>query len=155
MPKILGFRADAKHVYWAVVEGDQDTPVVVAKDKASAPVDLDEASSLAWYRVRVHLIISTQTPTAVAIRQPEPIARGSSDGFRKRLRIEGVRMEASREQGLQVTPAALVTISSKLGTKSAKKYIEGDFRGIDLSALPDLLAEAVLVAVALLPKGTE
>ena len=43
MPKILGFRADAKHVYWAVVEGDQDTPVVVAKDKASAPVDLDEA----------------------------------------------------------------------------------------------------------------
>jgi hypothetical protein len=55
---------------------------------------------------------------------------------------------------LKVTTGALATISAKLGTKNAKKYIEaGELRGLDLSKIPPLAREAVLVAVAALPRN--
>ena len=35
-PRVLGLRADARKVYWAVVEGSQDRLIVVARDDLTA-----------------------------------------------------------------------------------------------------------------------
>jgi hypothetical protein len=52
---------------------------------------------------------------------------------------------------MKATVGALATISGKLGSQ-AKKYVEsGELRGLDLSKVPLLSREAVLVAVAALP----
>jgi hypothetical protein len=152
--RVLGVRADTKRVYWAVVEGSKGHPVVVERDDATAPGTFNDAQALGWFRDRVHLIIDKYSPKVVAIRLPEPIAPGAGDGFRRRLRIEGVLMEAGHAKGLKVAHGALATIASLLGTKAreAKNYIDdGDLRGLDLTAMARPMREAVLVAVALLP----
>jgi len=47
-------------------------------------------------------------------------------------------------------------ISGRLGTKKAKKYIDSnELRGLDLSKIPTLAREAVLIAVAALPENLE
>jgi hypothetical protein len=152
--RALGFRTEAKKIHWAVVEGSQDAPILVAHDKAAAPVSLEEAPALSWYRNRVEHIIHTYTPSVAAIRSAEPVARGSNkEGARRRLRIEGVLLQTIDSNGLKVTMGALAMISGKLGSR-AKKYIDsGDLRGLDLSQIPDLSKEAVLVAVAALPQN--
>lgn len=152
MKRALGFRTEAKKIHWAVVEGTQDAPILVAYDKAAAPVNLEEAPSLSWYRSRVEHIFQTYRPCVAAIRSAEPVARGSNrEGARRRLRIEGVLLQTIDSCGLKVTIGALAMISGKLGSQ-AKKYIaSGELRGLDLSQIPDLSKEAVLVAVAALP----
>jgi len=157
MGRSLGFRAEAKQIHWAVVDGTRDAPILQAHDKAAAPVQASEATALSWYRERARLIAETYTPDAVGIRSAEPIARGSGkEGARRRLRIEGVLLEAMDSCGLQVTTGALATISARLGTKRAKKYIEsGNYRGLDLSAFSGPAREAVLVAVSALPQAEE
>jgi hypothetical protein len=151
--RVLGYRAEARQFHWAVVEGTRDHPILLEYAKAAAPVSLDEAASLSWVRERARLIIRTHRPDAAALRSPEPIARGgNSDGARRRLRLEGVLLEACDSCQVRVTTGALATISANLGTKSAKAYLErGELRGIDISKLADPAREAVLVAVARLP----
>ena len=152
--RVLGLRADARQVYWAVVEGTQADAVVVARDDATAPTTFDDAQALGWFRDRLHLVIDQYAPQSIGVRLPEPVAQGKGEGFRRRLRIEGVLMEAGHAKGLKVTHGALATIASLLGTKAkeAKSFIEdGDLRGLDLSAMPRAIREAVMVGVALLP----
>jgi hypothetical protein len=86
------------------------------------------------------------------VRSVEPTARGSNkEGARRRLRIEGVLLHTIDSCGIKATIGALATISGKLGSQ-AKKYVEnGELRGLDLSKVPALSREAVLVAVAALP----
>ncbi len=152
MERALGFRAETHKVYWAVVEGTRNAPILVAHDNAAAPVNLGEASALSWYSSRVRHIVETYKPSVAMIRSAEPTARGSrKEGPRLRLRIEGVLLQTIDSCGLKVTIGALATISGKLGTQ-AKGYIEsGELRGLDLSRLPSYAKEAVLVAVAALP----
>jgi hypothetical protein len=147
--RVLGFRAEAKQIYWAVVEGTRNAPILVARDRAAAPVNLDEAPSLSWYCNRVKLLVETYKPAVAAIRAAESVARGSNRyGARRRLRIEGVLLQAMDSCGLKVMMGALAMISGKLGSQ-AKKYISsGEFRGLDLSKIPGPAREAVLVAVA-------
>jgi hypothetical protein len=150
--RALGFRAEARQVYWAVVEGTRRAPILVDHGKFAAPVDLDEAPSLSWYSSRVRHIVETHRPGVVAVRFPESIALGSNkESARRRLRIEGVLLQTGDSCGLQVMTGALAAISGKLGSQ-AKKYVDADeFRGIDLSAIPAPAREAILVAVAALP----
>jgi len=150
--RALGFRADAKTVHWAVVDGTRDTPILIEHDKASAPINLEEGPALSWYRNGAKLIIETHHPTVATIRTAEPIARGSNkEGARRRLRIEGVLLQTMDSCGLKVTVAALATISGKLGSQAKKYVASGELRGLDLSKIPALSREAVLVAVAGLP----
>jgi hypothetical protein len=153
MERILGFRAEAKKIHWAVVEGTRSIPILVDYDDAAAPVNLDDAPALSWYSNRVRLLVETHKPTAAAIRSAESVARGGNrEGARRRLRIEGVLLQTIDSCGLKVTMGALATISAKLGSQ-AKKYINsGDFRGLDLSEVLSPTREAVLVAVASLPQ---
>src|SRR5437016_3444429 len=96
MARIFGLRAEARQFNWAVVEGTQHKPVLIARDTAAAPLDLDEASSLSWLRERVRLVIEANKPDGAVLRVPEFVARGgNTDGARRRLRIEGVLLEAS------------------------------------------------------------
>lgn len=60
-------------------------------------------------------------------------------------------MEVVNSVKLPVTACALKTISSKLGSQSAKKYLESDdLRGLDWSGVPKNSREAILVAAAAL-----
>ena len=153
MERILGFRAEAKQIHWAVVEGTRSKPFLVDYNHAAAPVTLDDAPALSWYSNRVRLLVEAHKPMAAAIRTAESVARGSNkEGARRRLRIEGVLLQTMDSCGLNVTMGALATISGKLGSQ-AKKYISsGEFRGLDLSKIPSSTREAVLVAVASLPQ---
>jgi hypothetical protein len=152
MSRALGFRAEAKQLHWAVVEGTRDIPIVVGRDIIAAPISLDEAPSLSWYSSRVKLLVETYEPTVAAIRTAESIARGSNkEGPRRRQRIEGVLLQTIDSCGIKITIGQLAMISGKLGSR-AKKYVEGgEFRGLDLTKLPEPSREAVLVAVAALP----
>jgi hypothetical protein len=154
MGRALGLRAEAKQLHWAIVEGTQGEPVLVAQDKAAAPVDAAEASALSWYRNRVLYIIEQFKPDAVGVRYPEPFAQGrTKEGTRRRLRIEGVLLQTIDSCSLKLMSGALATISAKLHTKQAKKYIDsGKLRGLDLSHISPLAREAVLIAVAALPE---
>jgi hypothetical protein len=150
--RALGFRAEARQIHWAVVEGTRQMPILVARDNAAAPVNLHEAAALSWYATRVKHIFETYKPAVATIRTAESVAQGSKkEGARRRLRIEGVLLQTMDTCGLTVTIGPLAMISSRLGTQ-AKKYVQSDeFRGLDLSKIPAPSREAVLVAVAALP----
>ena len=62
-------------------------------------------------------------------------------------------LEAAHSRSKRVVVGALTTISSSLGTKSAKKYLnDDDLRGLDWSRYRQKnLREAILVAAAALP----
>ena len=153
MKRALGFRAEPTQIHWAIVEGTSREPILIDHGKASAPVNLDEAPAFTWLSTRVKQIVEQHHPTVAAIRSAESTARGSNkDGPRRRLRIEGVLLQTLDACGLKVTMGALATISGKLGSR-AKKYIDADeLRGVDISSLSANAKEAVLVAVAVLPK---
>jgi hypothetical protein len=152
MFRSLGIRVEPSAIHWAAVEGTKSQPILVAADNAGAPVTYSEAQSLSWYRNRMLHIIQRYKPQIVAVRYPEPTGRaGGSDAMRRRVRIEGVVLEAADFSGLPVTTGALVTISANLGVKSAKTYLgEEDLRGLDWSKRNSLGREAILVAVSAL-----
>jgi len=153
MAHIIGFRAEPRQFSWAVVKGSQREPRLIAHDTAVAPIGLDEAPALAWLRERARLVIEAHKPEGAVLRTPEVVARGgNTDGARRRLRLEGVLLEASQSHGLKTTTGALITISAMLRTRSAKLYLDHDeFRGLDMTTLPKQVREAVLAAVAGLP----
>lgn len=155
--KVLGVRAEPRLVHWAVVEGTASAPVLVAHDKAAAPVNLDESQALHWYRARILHLLDEYKVTAVAVRSAESFGRrGNSDPDRHRSRIEGVALEVAAARALPATASALKAIASNLGTKSAKAYLEeDDLRGLDWSTLNANRREAVLVAAAALGDAAE
>ena len=115
----------------------------------------DDAAALAWLRQRVQIVIGLKKPNAAVLRTPEHGPRGGNkESARRRLRLEGVLLEVCQSSGVPITSGALATISKRLGSQSAKSYIErGDLRGIDISTFPAPLREAILVAVSGLPKA--
>lgn len=154
MARVVGFRAEPRQFNWAVVEGTQHEPVLIDRGTAAAPVDLDEAPALAWLRGRARLVIEANKPTSAVLRTPEVVAKmGNIDSARRRLRVEGVLLEASQSDGVKITTGALGTISKMLGTRSVKPYLAQDeFHGLNIAKFATPLKEAVLVAVAGLPE---
>lgn len=154
MIRSVGFRAEAQRIYWAVLQGTQHNPVLIDHNKASAPIAMDEPPALSWYSQRVRLIVDQHKPSIAAIRLAEPTAMGSGkEGAKRRSRLEGVLIQTLDDCGLDVTMGALATISSQMGSR-AKKYTDADeLRGLDISGFPVPAKEAILVAVARLPKG--
>ncbi len=157
--RVLGIRAEPNSINWAVVEGTVTQPILVQAQNASAPTSYDEAACLGWYRDRILLIIDQLQVDRLAVRYPEPFGGRAGtlvavqDSNRRRCRIEGVVLEAAHSRNKGVRTGALTTISSSLGTRSAKKYLDNDdLRGLDWSEYRDKnLREAILAAVAALP----
>jgi hypothetical protein len=96
-------------------------------------------------------------PDAAAVRYPEPVSRyPEKNTGRQRSRIEGVILEALGSRAVEIPLAGpLGSISAKLGSGSgAKKYLDQkELRGLDWSKLQKNDREAVLAAVAVLPRG--
>lgn len=153
--RALGIRAEPKLVHWAVVEGSAQEPVLVKHDKAKPPVHVEEPEALGWYRARLLHLVEQFEVDLVGVRYQETHGRkGKIDSICRRSRIEGVLVEAAFAAGVPVVAGALNQLSSALGTKSAKHYLdEGELRGVDLSSLAANRQEAVLVAVAALASG--
>jgi hypothetical protein len=153
--RAIGLRAEPTKLHWAVVEGQSSAPVLVAHDKAAPPVHASEAAQLSWYRDRLRLLVETHDVEIVGVRFAETFGRmGKLEPALRRSRIEGVLLEAAHSCQKRVIAGALQTISSKLGSRRAKQYVEvGEFRGLDLSTLPDQRKEAVLAGVAALAEG--
>jgi hypothetical protein len=148
--RAIGLRAEPTKLHWAVVEGTSEQPILVGHDKAAPPVHADEATALSWYRERVRLLIETHQVDIVGVRFAETFGRkGNLESAMRRSRIEGVLLEAASSCQKRVVAGALQTMSSQLGSRRAKHYVEvGELRGLDLSALADQRREAVLVGVA-------
>jgi len=153
-PRIMGIRAEASCFHWAIVEGSQEVPVLVESDCTSSPIDSSEPESLAFLRERFLLLLTQFDPVAVAVRYSERTpGSGNKDGVKRRLRLEGVIVEAVQGMRRQIETGPLKTIASNLESKSAKKYLEEkEFRGVDWSKLKTPRREAILAAVSLLKK---
>lgn len=151
----MGFRAEAGQFWWAVVQGTSGNAILVDHGKAAAPAGSDEAPGLSALRERALLLMKTHTPTRAAVRSAEAIAKTNTDGARRRLRVEGVLLQALHSRGVQVVACGLATVGARLGISrtEARAYLDGtEVRGIDISKLPGHAREAVLVAVAALPQ---
>lgn len=150
--RALGLRVEPKMLHWAVVEGSPDEPVLVAHDKALPPARVGEPETLSWYRERLRFLVEKYVVDAVGVRLQETHGRrGDLDPAFHRSRIEGVLLEAAYSCGKPVVHGALNTLSSKLKSERAKRYLEqGELRGVDLASLPKNRPEAVLVGVAAL-----
>jgi hypothetical protein len=155
--KAIGFRAEKDMVYWAVVEGTTDDPVLIEHSKFKAPVSYDEPNALVWFRGNLRTLLAAKKPDIVACRCAEPFlkAKPAPNAFASmlaRARIEGVVLEVSRSEGIKVQAGALAVIRTGLGTKSAKAYLKGDdLRGLDWSKIRnEKIREAILAAASAL-----
>jgi Holliday junction resolvasome RuvABC endonuclease subunit len=153
--KVIGFRVKAPSIYWAVVEGTKNNPVLVEHDIITPPEIYAnyEAKQLSWCRVRILQILIENQPTIAAIRYPEPQSfRSPGPSLLQRARIEGVIIEAISSHKIEVVPQVLKTTSSLLESKSAKAYLsQHALRGLDWSNIkPAERKEAILVAAAAL-----
>src|SRR5438445_196275 len=114
---VLGIRAEPAAINWAVVEGSSERPLLRAHDKSAAPVQFSEAESLAWLRLRVLDLLNQYAVQRVAVKYPENFRgpgagrRGVQESEQKRLRVEGVVLEAAHSHNKQVIPGAWATIS--------------------------------------------
>jgi hypothetical protein len=151
--RIAGFRAEPDAFNWAIVEGSLEAPVLVAVERVEGPKGYTDSEMLSHFRTRLLHVIRTHSPVAAGLRTPEPIARGGGESAKRRLRVEGVLLAVCGESGLEVTLGALVTINSRLGSKSAKLFLNSDeYRGIDWSKLTTAKRESILIGTSLLPR---
>jgi hypothetical protein len=90
--KSLGMRAEKDCVYWALVEGTGDEPVLINEGKFAAPKTYDEPKALTWYRERLKSMIDEFEPDVVAVRYPESYLKfkpRAPSSLYARGRIEG------------------------------------------------------------------
>jgi len=132
-----------------------DKLVVVGREDMTLPQSFTDPEGFAWVRDKIQGLIQEFSVGVAGVRTPEGMAQGRGEGVRRRLRIEGVVMEAASAKGLQVHSGTLGTIASRLGletAKSAKEYQEkgGSLRGLNLKDLSKPLRECVLIAAAAL-----
>jgi Holliday junction resolvasome RuvABC endonuclease subunit len=154
MSFILGVRAEPASVHWAIVTGDQEKIVLHASGCEDSPRPYSEAESLAWIRQRVVHILDTYKPDRVAVRYPEPTAKGANkNSAKERSRVEGVVLEAAGARNLEVVTGAMNTFGKFSGSRSPKEELASDeFRNLDWSKYRDSKTrEAIFVAAALLP----
>lgn len=96
-------------------------------------------------------ILQQHRPSAVTVREAEYGRSSSSSAMRARARVEGALLSASGREGLNAEVLLLATISSRLGVKKAKVFLEADdLRALDWSKVKGEGREAILAAVAVL-----
>lgn len=141
-------------MHYAAVEGDPQEPILLDDGTWRAPSGFEEPERLSWYRGRVGDLIDTHVPGAAGLKTMETIARASRvDTICRRARIEGVILQRLHESRVRVFEGRFPDAGRRLGTRSARKYIDGDdLRGIDLEGIPRERREAILVATAALPE---
>ncbi|MBD2078324.1 hypothetical protein [Leptolyngbya sp. FACHB-17] len=154
--KAIGFRVEKDAIYWSVVAGTKNEPILLAYRKMKAPAIYadEEAARLGWFRGQVSDIINEHKPKSAMIRYPETNSPGGvTNSTRERLRLEGVVLQLLYEQRVKTLTGPLVTIASsiKLELKSVKKEMTTeDFRGLDLSKYTGIARESIIAAVAAL-----
>lgn len=151
----IGFRVEPSAIIYAVVDGTVDKAKVVTTGKLPAPATYDDGDALVWYREKVCAALRDHDVKCMGIRFPEAGNRSAGTGSSmKRLRIEGVVMEATRSMSIPITAAgALQHIRGKLeSTHSAKSYFVpgAELRTIKLDDFAKAYTEPILVAVAAL-----
>jgi hypothetical protein len=104
--------------------------------------------------VRIIQELDKHQPQSAGIRFPEVFGRkGITNSDFRRLRIEGVILEAVAAASISTFGGAMGSISSAIGTASAKAYKEhGEVRGMDWSKCNDYCKEAALAALASMEK---
>lgn len=155
--RTFGFRAEKDKVFYAIVEGSQDEPVLLEHDKFSAPTSYSLPQQLSWYRNRVQTLIQRHSPSSVCVRQAEtriprkPSVKALESMF-TRAKIEGVLLEAVDNTNTDIHSGKMQNLASKLGSRSAKKYLENNnIRGVDLEKIKNnSMKEAILAAIAVL-----
>ena len=150
MGTALGFRVEGTVVHWALVNEIEDGELVL-EDSASfsSPRGESEARALTYVRERVGRVIEQHGPSCGAVKYTEPTARSSGDGPRRRARIEGVILQRMDEAGMLTLGAAYNVISPRLGTNSAKQFMDDEnYRGMHWADVTPLLKEAILAAAA-------
>lgn len=152
MPVALGIRAEPAALHWAVVEGTVDAPVLRGCASHQCPKTFTEPAALAWVRKQVLGHVAQFKVNVVGLRTAEPTARGAGKGSaQRRVRIEGVVMEATESEGLSIMCGALVTIGRHLGSERPKDYLAAEeLRGLSWKGRKNEEKEAILVAVAAL-----
>ena len=154
MSCVLGVRAEPAAVHWAVVSGTHEQPILDAADTEHSPAAYGEAESLAWIRVKIRHILETYKPSKVAVRYPEPTAKGANKNSAKaRCRVEGVVLEAASAGNLEVVTGAMNTFGKFAGSRSPKEDLtSGEFRKLDWSKYKDSkIREAIYIGASLLP----
>lgn len=155
--RALGLRGTPRGVHWAVVEGTQLAPVLVAHEPAEYPKGLEEPDGLVWTRRRLLDVIQAHSPSICVVRLAEPVGMGAGKSpAKQRNRMEGVLLEACRDRGLETHSGALATIAKKLSTTTqiAKGYVGGgDFRELKLNSMKKESREAVIAGIAGLPES--
>jgi hypothetical protein len=152
MMRAIGIRAAATEVFYSVLEGSTDNPVILHFQKISFPKAFKPSQAFVWLREQFINICNEYDVKAVFVRTAEPIGKQSVKTVADRARVEGVLIEAAASTGAMVETGPLKTISSLIGAKSAKSYLEDDeFRGIpNWESLNDKFREASIAGVAAL-----
>lgn len=137
---------------WAVVEGPSELPILIDADVLKTPETYSEASRLKWFREKVYLLIDTYSPELAAVKSAETrMPHPQFATLYQRCRVEGVVIEALNSRGIEVVIGPFSTVSSGLGTASAKQYLtRDDLRGLDWRKHKGNRREAILVAVSVL-----
>lgn len=153
---VIGIRVEPSGINWAVVGMRDGAPIVIANDKATAPATYNESQALSWYRKRVATLVDQYRPGRASVRYPETTAREGRNktSAHRRYRIEGVVLEALHSASVAISTGPLRSISSRLGSTNAKRYLEqDDVRGLNFGTKSKEMKEAILVARSILEKS--
>ncbi|WP_019123723.1 hypothetical protein [Brevibacillus massiliensis] len=150
--RAIGVRATATEIFYSVIEGSTEKPEVLHFQKLIFPKAFTIAQALIWLREQFINICAEYDVKAVFVRTAETIGKQNLKSVADRARVEGVIIEAAASTGAAVGTGPLKTISSLIGAKSAKTYLDNDeFRGIDnWESLNDKFREASIAGVAAL-----
>ena len=144
--RAIGFRVEPKAVHFAVLDIDAKKKVIVDSGSFHPPKTYTEPECLKWYRARIIQEVAKYKPTHSGVRYPEVFGRrGITNSDYRRLRIEGVILEALIVSGVIVFGGNSGQISSAMGAVSAKEYKQhGEVRGLDWSKLSAHCKDATL-----------
>ncbi len=151
---VVGFRSFPDGFAYVVLNGTQESPEIVAKDRLSLPRNHSWPESLSWVRRQVSEILQVHDVEGACIKIIEPVAPRKSE---KRLQVEAVIMEYlyttnSLECNLRIKSQLRRDIKD---FTDAARYLERVLKDTDiLSELNTLqYQEATLAAVSELPEN--
>lgn len=153
--KVLGYRAEKDTITWALVDDSTTPHLLVDHGVMKAPGTYSESEALALFRERVIALVRQFSPDSCAIKYPEPSARlRSPSSTFKRLRIEGIILEAVQFANVSMETGSDVAVSARLGaSKSAANYRKkDDIRGLKFPKKSDVLRDAIIAADSVLWK---
>jgi hypothetical protein len=140
---VIGFRCHKDALACVVLDGSVDEPQLLEQHFIRMP-KAERAEQLVWLRQEIQEIIQRTTPSAVAFKSAEAIARRKDLG---RAETEGVLQEAVRASGLLPHRRVWSQIKADLHFPKAARYLPSLLTG-PLGTLPANRREAALAALA-------